>query len=165
MQQSAIMYNAAAEIGVGFLVIFSVFGNLRNIIFVWLYWNFLRMRYFTPDASTYHQLVRSSSLCTAWYKRCYHADADYRPAQACRGIRRAICMVYMPRSIFCMIVHANRSCSLLPCALLSSSALSAESRYRAYDKLLALSEVGLAMGARISRSGPAQASFCSGLCR
>ncbi|KAK9821054.1 hypothetical protein WJX74_006530 [Apatococcus lobatus] len=56
-QQSAIMYNAAAEIGVGFLVIISVFSNLRNILFVWLYWNFLRMRYFTPDASTYHQLV------------------------------------------------------------------------------------------------------------
>ncbi|KAK9857999.1 hypothetical protein WJX84_008277 [Apatococcus fuscideae] len=56
-QQNAIMYNAAAEIGVGFLVIVSVFGNLRNIIFVFLYWNFLRMRYFTPDASTYHRLV------------------------------------------------------------------------------------------------------------
>lgn len=62
MQQSAIMYNAAAEIGTGFLVIVSVWGNLRNLFFVWLYWNFLRMRYFTPDASTYHQLVRHFAL-------------------------------------------------------------------------------------------------------
>lgn len=52
------MYIAGAEIGTGFLLIIMMFTPRRAILLTVLYWNWLRMRYFSPDAATYHSMVR-----------------------------------------------------------------------------------------------------------
>ena len=57
-QQQALLYNAAAEVGAGFLVVLSLLAPPRNIFLVFIYWQFLRMRYWSPDAANYHRMVR-----------------------------------------------------------------------------------------------------------
>ncbi|KAK9806982.1 hypothetical protein WJX72_009425 [[Myrmecia] bisecta] len=59
-QTQALTYNAAAEIGVGFLVIAALLSPPRNLLLVFLYWNFLRMRFYSPDAAAYHRQVWGS---------------------------------------------------------------------------------------------------------
>jgi hypothetical protein len=56
-QQPVLLYNAAAEIGGGFLVIASLLAPPRSFILVFIYFQFLRMRFWSPDASTYHRMV------------------------------------------------------------------------------------------------------------
>lgn len=56
-QQAALLYNATAEIGAGFLVILSLIAPPRSIFLVYLYWQFLKMRFWSPDAATYHRMV------------------------------------------------------------------------------------------------------------
>ena len=51
------MYNAAAEIGTGFLLIIMLATQRRAILLTFLHWNWLRMRYFSPDAASYHSMV------------------------------------------------------------------------------------------------------------
>ncbi|KAL3155350.1 hypothetical protein ABBQ38_010911 [Trebouxia sp. C0009 RCD-2024] len=58
-QRDALVYNAGAEIGTGFLLIAMIFTARRAILLTFLYWNWLRMRYFSPDAATYHSMVWS----------------------------------------------------------------------------------------------------------
>lgn len=58
LQRDALVYNAGAEIGTGFLLIIMLFSARRAILLTFLYWNWLRMRYFSPDAATYHAMVR-----------------------------------------------------------------------------------------------------------
>lgn len=58
-QQPVLLYNAAAEIGGGFLVIASLLAPPRSFILVFIYFQFLRMRFWSPDASTYHRMVWS----------------------------------------------------------------------------------------------------------
>jgi len=60
LQQSALLYNAAAEIGGGFLVIASLLAPPRSFFLVFIYFQFLRMRFWSPDASTYHRMVCTS---------------------------------------------------------------------------------------------------------
>lgn len=59
------MYNAGAEIGTGFLLIIMMVTPRRAILLTFLYWNWLRMRYFSPDAATYHAMVRRPLLLSA----------------------------------------------------------------------------------------------------
>ncbi|KAL0051302.1 hypothetical protein WJX82_005382 [Trebouxia sp. C0006] len=56
-QRDALMYNAAAEIGTGFLLIVMLATQRRAILLTFLHWNWLRMRYFSPDAASYHSMV------------------------------------------------------------------------------------------------------------
>jgi len=56
-QQSALLYNAAAEIGGGFLVIVGLLAPPRSFFLVFIYFQFLRMRFWSPDARTYHLSV------------------------------------------------------------------------------------------------------------
>ena len=58
-QRDALVYNAGAEIGTGFLLIAMLATSRRAILLTVLYWNWLRMRYFSPDAATYHAIVSS----------------------------------------------------------------------------------------------------------
>ncbi|KAL3138496.1 hypothetical protein ABBQ32_006286 [Trebouxia sp. C0010 RCD-2024] len=58
-QRDALVYNAGAEIGTGFLLIAMMFTARRAILLTFLYWNWLRTRYFSPDAATYHRMVWS----------------------------------------------------------------------------------------------------------
>lgn len=51
------MYNAAAEIGTGFLLTVMLATQRRAIVLTILHWNWLRMRYFSPDAAAYHSMV------------------------------------------------------------------------------------------------------------
>lgn len=56
-QRDALVYNAGAEIGTGFLLIVMIATPRRAILLTFLYWNWLRMRYFSPDAAAYHAQV------------------------------------------------------------------------------------------------------------
>ncbi|DBA71096.1 hypothetical protein WJX79_005075 [Trebouxia sp. C0005] len=56
-QRDALMYNAAAEIGTGFLLTVMLATQRRAIVLTILHWNWLRMRYFSPDAAAYHSMV------------------------------------------------------------------------------------------------------------
>lgn len=60
LQRDALVYNAAAEVGTGLLLIIMLATPRRAILLTFLYWNWLRMRYFSPDAATYHNMVRQS---------------------------------------------------------------------------------------------------------
>ena len=71
------MYNAGAEIGTGFLLIIMIlFPARRAILLTFLYWNWLRMRYFSPDAATYHSMVRHSQLlnCGVYYVSSFSCE-------------------------------------------------------------------------------------------
>ena len=71
------MYNAGAEIGTGFLLIVMIlFPARRAILLTFLYWNWLRMRYFSPDAATYHSMVRHFQLlkCVVYYVSAFSCD-------------------------------------------------------------------------------------------
>ncbi|KAL9231348.1 hypothetical protein vseg_006587 [Gypsophila vaccaria] len=46
-----------AEIGLGFLLIISLFSWQRNFIQVFMYWQLLRLMYNTPASASYHQSV------------------------------------------------------------------------------------------------------------
>ena len=65
LQQAALLYNATAEIGAGFLVILSLIAPPRSIFLVYLYWQFLKMRFWSPDAATYHRMVGACKQCIA----------------------------------------------------------------------------------------------------
>jgi len=69
VQQSALLYNAAAEIGGGFLVIVGLLAPPRSFFLVFIYFQFLRMRFWSPDARTYHLSVRSFP-CNLQVMRC-----------------------------------------------------------------------------------------------
>ncbi|DBB00089.1 hypothetical protein WJX77_010537 [Trebouxia sp. C0004] len=56
-QRDALIYNAGAEIGTGFLLIVMLATQRRAILLTILHWNWLRMRYFSPDAAAYHSMV------------------------------------------------------------------------------------------------------------
>jgi hypothetical protein len=53
--RDALMLNAYAEIGTGFFLIVLLFTPARNFLLLFLYFNFLRMRYYSPDVAAYHQ--------------------------------------------------------------------------------------------------------------
>lgn len=79
LQRDALMYNAAAEIGTGFLLIVMLATQRRAILLTFLHWNWLRMRYFSPDAASYHSMV-GIVLCP-YYKYdcamlCYALHAE-----------------------------------------------------------------------------------------
>ena len=57
MQRDALMLNAYAEIGTGFFLSVLLFTPVRNFLLLFLYFNFLRMRYYSPDVAAYHQQV------------------------------------------------------------------------------------------------------------
>lgn len=57
MQRQALLYIACAEIGTGFLSILALLVPPRNIILPFLVFNFLRMRFWSPDSSTFHRQV------------------------------------------------------------------------------------------------------------
>ncbi len=57
LQRDALTYNAGAEIGTGFLLIVMLATQRRAIVLTILHWNWLRMRYASPDAAAYHSMV------------------------------------------------------------------------------------------------------------
>lgn len=57
MQGQALQYNAVAEIGIGFVSVLSLLSPPRNFLVPFLVFNFLRMRYWSPDAATFHRQV------------------------------------------------------------------------------------------------------------
>lgn len=75
LQRDALTYNAGAEIGTGFLLIVMLATQRRAIVLTILHWNWLRMRYASPDAAVYHSKVgtvvsphcslNSATLCHA----------------------------------------------------------------------------------------------------
>ena len=54
-QQSALMLNASAEIAIGFMAFMQLLSPGRSVSLVFVYWNFLKMRYNCPDAAKYHK--------------------------------------------------------------------------------------------------------------
>ena len=74
------MYNAGAEIGAGFLLVLMLATQRRAILLTFLHWNWLRMRFCSPDAAAYHSMVGTHpgqlrqglhviSLCSVMYVR------------------------------------------------------------------------------------------------
>lgn len=58
LQQQALMLNAAAEIGTGFMSVVSLLSPPRSLLLPFMVWQILKMRYWSPDAATYHRQVR-----------------------------------------------------------------------------------------------------------
>ena len=56
-QREALLYNAVAEIGIGFVTILGLLIPPRNFLVPFFVFNFLRVRYWSPDAATYHRQV------------------------------------------------------------------------------------------------------------
>eukprot|EP00210_Caulerpa_lentillifera_P002155 g2069.t1 len=54
-QNMALLLNAVSEIGVGALMVLQLFKSVRSILTVVLYWQWLRLRYHSPDAAWYHR--------------------------------------------------------------------------------------------------------------
>ena len=69
MQGQALLYNAVAEIGIGFVSILSLLAPPRNFLVPFLVFNFLRMRYWSPDAANYHRRVSIHSH-NYWHVPC-----------------------------------------------------------------------------------------------
>ena len=58
LQGQALVFNAAAEVGVGFFLLLALLTPQRSILLSFVYWkNFLPARYHTPDAAGYHRQV------------------------------------------------------------------------------------------------------------
>lgn len=73
LQREALFYNACAEIGTGFLLVVMLASSARRaILLTFLYWNWLRMRYFSPDSATYHSQVGTARIMSTCSK---HAEA------------------------------------------------------------------------------------------
>lgn len=62
VQQQALLYNAGAEIGTGFVVILNLLTPPRNIFLVFIHWQWLRMRYWSPDSANHHRMVNLSHV-------------------------------------------------------------------------------------------------------
>ena len=61
VQGQALIFNAAAEVGVGFLLLIALVSPQRQMLLTFVYWNnFLPTRYHTPDAAGYHRQVRNA---------------------------------------------------------------------------------------------------------
>ena len=59
-QGQALVLNAFAEIGVGFLLLLGLLSPARSILLTLIYWkNVLPVRYHSPDAASYHRQVCS----------------------------------------------------------------------------------------------------------
>ena len=57
-QGQALVLNAFAEIGVGFLLLLGLLSPARSILLTLIYWkNVLPVRYHSPDAASYHRQV------------------------------------------------------------------------------------------------------------
>ena len=57
MQRQALQVNAISEVGTGIFLMVLLVTPQRNFMTLFLYFNFLRMRYFSPDAAAYHREV------------------------------------------------------------------------------------------------------------
>ena len=78
LQRDALTYNAGAEIGTGFLLIGMLATQRRAIVLTILHWNWLRMRYFSPDAAAYHSMVGivvCANCSTIFAMLCYALHA------------------------------------------------------------------------------------------
>lgn len=60
LQADALLYNAVAEIGVGFVTLLGLLFPPRHILTPFLVFNFLRMRYWSPDSSPFHRQVSAA---------------------------------------------------------------------------------------------------------
>ena len=61
VQGQALVFNAGAEIGVGFLLLVGLVTPQRSLLLAFVYWkNFLPTRYHTPDAAGYHRQAHLS---------------------------------------------------------------------------------------------------------
>ena len=61
VQGQALVFNAGAEIGVGFLLLVGLVTPQRSLLLTFIYWkNFLPTRYHTPDAAGYHRQAKPS---------------------------------------------------------------------------------------------------------
>ena len=79
-QQQALMLNAAAEIGTGFMSVLALMAPPRSLLLPFMVWQILKMRYWSPDAAAYHRQVS----CT----HCKHAGGGLRGCQhADRGLQ------------------------------------------------------------------------------
>lgn len=54
-QNSALLLNAVSEIGVAMIMSVQLIKSFRSVLTVVLYWQWLRLRYHSPDASWYHR--------------------------------------------------------------------------------------------------------------
>ena len=68
MQRQALQVNAITEVGTGIFLVVLLVTPQRNFMTLFLYFNFLRMRYFSPDAAAYHREVG----CTV----CRHMESQ-----------------------------------------------------------------------------------------
>ena len=68
LQQQALLLNAGAEIGLGFLTVATLAVPPRNFLLPFMTWQMLRMRYWAPDAASYHRQV----LPELWLCACAH---------------------------------------------------------------------------------------------
>lgn len=63
LQREALFYNAAAEVGVGFILIVLLLTPRRAIMNTFAYWQWLRVRYGSPDSQAYQSMVGATGLC------------------------------------------------------------------------------------------------------
>ena len=96
-QGQALVVNAGAEIGVGFLLALGLLSPSRSLILTFIYWkNFLPVRYHTPDAASYHRQVCQASApllpdnggACATERRTTCMQCQYRCARRLRVCRR-----------------------------------------------------------------------------
>lgn len=59
-QQKALLINAYAEVGLGFLLLVQLLTPARAMLLTFAYWNMLKMRYWSADAAQYHRAVWQS---------------------------------------------------------------------------------------------------------
>lgn len=59
LQREALFYNAAAEVGVGFLLVVLLVTPRRAVLNTFAYWQWLRARYGSPDSQAYQSMVSS----------------------------------------------------------------------------------------------------------
>ena len=85
VQGQALIFNAAAEIGAGFLLLLGLLTPQRSIVLAFVYWRtFLPTRYNTPDAAGYHRQVSN----VEW------SSPSLQQVNAC-------CSHHMPAAGFC----------------------------------------------------------------
>lgn len=64
-QQHALLFNAQNEVMLGFMMLAMMLMPQRQPILLLVVWNFLRMRYWSPDGSWYHKQVgHGKGLCS-----------------------------------------------------------------------------------------------------
>ena len=56
-QSDAALLNAVSEIGTGFVMLLQMFTPTRNVLITVMYWQWLRMRYWSPDSAAIHRQV------------------------------------------------------------------------------------------------------------